>query len=397
MPLHANPNNYEGSDAQRIQQAVDAAATTNGHVVIPRCNEGRQASHPQRWLLDEAIRLPSHITVELDNCHLKLSDRCRDNFFRSANCGIGIAPIEPMEGIHIFGRGSAVLEGADRPRATGDSAKTLGERTFGTDAGVDGETQIGDWRNIGVLLANVRHFSISNLHLIDSHCWAISLEYCAHGTLRDLRFESTEHKTIDGQLQTILNQDGLDLRQGCHDILIENISGASGDDLIALTAIPHAGKEAGGLSSTMISAQREGGDFPGIHNVVIRNVRGHCAGGHHIVRLLNTGGLPMENICIDGVLDTSTPPKQSHAALRIGDANPAYGGVNAVGSTRRVTVNNINSRSKCAVLVSGSLCDSSISNVLHEGDETTAVRFEADASHYSNVVVSNVQAFAPPV
>src|SRR5690606_34896820 len=130
-----------------IQQAVDAAAG-NGRVIIPRTNE---STNSQIWLLDEAIRLPSNVTVELDGCHLKLSDRCRDNFFRSANCGIGISPIERARNIHIIGRNGATLQGADHPRATGDSAKTLGERTYGTDAGIDGETQKGDWRNIGVL------------------------------------------------------------------------------------------------------------------------------------------------------------------------------------------------------------------------------------------------------
>ena len=175
-----NPNRYEGSDAQRIQQAVDAAVNASGHVVIPRENQGNGS---QTWLLDEAIRLPSNVTVELDNCHIKLSDRCRDNFFRSANCGIGIAPIEPAENIHLIGRGRVILEGADHPRATGDSAKVLGERTYATDAGVEGQTQKGDWRNIGVLMASVTNFSIQNIHFIDSHCWAISLEYCSQGHL----------------------------------------------------------------------------------------------------------------------------------------------------------------------------------------------------------------------
>lgn len=394
MSFTLNPNQYEGSDVQRIQQAVDAAAAGNGRVIIPRVNSGKDAPDSRVWLLDEAIRLPSDITVELDGCRIKLSDSCRDNFFRSANCGVDISPIEPGKNIHLLGRNGAVLEGADRPRATGDSAKVLGERTFGTDAGVEGESQQGDWRNIGILFANIEGFSIQNLHMIDSHCWAISLEYCSRGTLRDLSFDSVGTKLIDGKEETILNQDGIDLRQGCHDILIENISGQTGDDLIALTAIDNPERQAGNLNATMISAGEMESTFPGIHNVIIRNVRGHCAGGHHIIRLLNTRGLPMDNILVDGLIDTSTEPDQSRVALKIGDKFPQYGGINPLGTTRRILVNNVISRAKFAVLVGGSLCDSSISNVLQNGGENDPVFFESGAENLRNVTLHNVRTFA---
>src|SRR5690606_31027977 len=142
----------------------------------------------------------------------------RDNIIRSANCGLGITEIAPISNVSIRGIGTAVLEGADHPRATGDSAKALGERTYGTDAGVQNESQTGDWRNIGILMACVEQFSLENLRLVDSHAWAISLERCAYGKIRDIDFASTGHRTIDGKTETVLNQDGLDLRQGCHDI-----------------------------------------------------------------------------------------------------------------------------------------------------------------------------------
>ena len=110
---------------------------------------------------------------------------------------------------------------------------------------------------VGILLASVEEFSLQNLSIKDSHCWAISLERCAHGTVRDLHFASSGVKRIDGVAQTILNQDGLDLRMGCHDLVIENITGYSGDDLIALTAIPNPDGVAGSVRSTMVSSTRD--------------------------------------------------------------------------------------------------------------------------------------------
>ncbi|MFW5868415.1 MAG: hypothetical protein ACOCX2_11400, partial [Armatimonadota bacterium] len=178
MPI--SPNEFEGSDVERINQALEAAAGTGRRVVIPRRNISADGVRDV-WLLDSAILIPGDSVLELDGCHIKLADSCRDNVIRSANCGPGVADIAPISGVHIRGRGNALLEGADRPRATGDGAKTLGERTFGTDAGAEGESQSGDWRNIGILMAFVEDFSIEGIRMKDSHAWAISLERCAHG------------------------------------------------------------------------------------------------------------------------------------------------------------------------------------------------------------------------
>ena len=59
------------------------------------------------WLLDRAILLPSNTTIVLQGCKLKLSDACRDNFFRSANCGLGINENETLYNIHVKGEGFA--------------------------------------------------------------------------------------------------------------------------------------------------------------------------------------------------------------------------------------------------------------------------------------------------
>ncbi|MEA1952085.1 MAG: hypothetical protein U9N87_11915, partial [Planctomycetota bacterium] len=234
--LFVSPNSFQGSDIERINQAIQVAASRGLRVVIPRRNKTK-GSESNTWLLDAAILVRDNTVLELNNCHIKLSDRCRDNMIRSANCGLGIKDIRPMRHVRIYGVGNVLLEGADHPRATGDNGKTLGKHTYGTDAGVEGQSQSGDWRNIGILLAFVEHFSIENIRIQDAHCWAISLERCAFGRVRDIHFTSNEFKMIDGVRKTILNQDGLDLRQGCHDIRIESISGHTGDDMVALTNI----------------------------------------------------------------------------------------------------------------------------------------------------------------
>jgi len=388
-PSTITPNEFEGSDTERINRAIEAAGAAGGEVVIPRVNI-RGAEQREVWLLDSAILLRSNVTLVLDNCRLKLSDRCRDNFMRSANCGRGITEIQPLRNIHIRGSGHAVLEGADRPRATGDGAKILGTNTYGTDAGVDGESQKGDWRNIGILLAFVEGFSIENIAIHDSHCWAISLERCANGSVRDIEFASGQRRTIDGVRRTILNQDGLDLRMGCHDIAIENVAGSTGDDLVALTAI--SGKRAAGGESTMVSGTIDRGQgLDDIHHVTLKNIQGYSRGGSHIVRLLNTSGIKMHDILIDGVTDTSPTGISCHAAVKIGDKNTRWGGVTPLGDTSRITIRNVTSRAQHAILIAGSLSDSTISDVVHHGSAPEPLTLESGAEHIRNVTTTNLR------
>jgi polygalacturonase len=381
------PDDFPGGDVERINKAIETAA--GRRVVIPPVNA--KGKDKAVWLLDSAILVRDGTVLEFDNCRVKLSNRCRDNMIRSANCGPGITDVKPLKNVHLRGLGRAVLEGADRPRATGDGNKTIGKHSYGTDAGVAAESQTSDWRNHGILLAFVEGFSIQNLTIRDSHCWAISLERCSHGNVRDVEFASTGSKVIDGTPQTIVNQDGLDLRMGCHDILVENISGHVGDDLVALTAIPFADHAAGAMATHMATdAKNRGAGQDDIRNVIIRNVRGYSRGGHHIVRLLNAPGVGMHAILVDGLVDTAPDDVVCRAAVKIGDAD--WGGGNAVaGETSRIVVQNVFSRSKHAVLVGGSLTDSILENIFQEAGRGEALTVQSRADQIRDVTTENVQ------
>jgi len=121
-----SPNEFQGSDSQRIQQAV-RKAHESGHIVRIPAHNGRGSS---KWLIDEAILLPSNVTVVLDNCTLQLSDASRDNMFRSDNVGAGITDPQWNRNIHLIGVGRVLLRGAENPRATGITGcrKSAGNR-----------------------------------------------------------------------------------------------------------------------------------------------------------------------------------------------------------------------------------------------------------------------------
>ncbi len=136
------PNDFTGSDTQRIEAAIGAARETTAKVVvIPKENSNGTGC----WIIERAILLPSNTTLILDNCTVQLSDSCRDNMFRSDNVGIGILQPEWNHHIHIIGIGDVHLKGADNPRSTGDAYRSLTltpetetnwRVSYGSDAGI---------------------------------------------------------------------------------------------------------------------------------------------------------------------------------------------------------------------------------------------------------------------
>ncbi len=377
--------------------AIDAALAQLGDdrtLYLPR----RVAEdEPERdwWLIDRAILLPADTTLIIDDCTVKLSDRCRDNFIRSANCGPGLGGHEHLENIHIRGIGAARLLGADHPRSTGDSEKqnacpcphdaadllrladwVAPERkaagvtdfwdhhghSYGTDALDPNESHLGDWRNIGVLLANVSHFSIVGLKIEQAHAWGVSLESCAFGRVANLCFEAHMYRYIDDLKQNVENQDGVDLRNGCHHILIEDITGSTGDDIIALTAIcRHGSLEGGAIGSTHVMHEDWTKRETGIHDVIIRRVTGDsylC----FAVRLLPCETV-IENILIEDITDTG-PVRDYGSTLFFGETNECYGRI-LPDSIKNVRVARVVGNGIHAVDIPGYLTDAEIVDVTH--------------------------------
>ncbi len=413
-------NDFKGlTDNDVIEKAL-SNRTADGIVVIPpRISD----IEPQRrmWLLDRAILIPEDTTVILQNCTIKLSDSCRDNFFRSANCGFGIENPPRLRNIHIRGEGLSALVGADHPRATGDGGKILAcpcpytpedicrmapwvpeerrspekldfdldshSHSYGTDAGKEGESQYGDWRGVGILLANVEDFSIENLRIVKSHGWGISLEACADGRVEKISFDANMSKEIDGMLNNMENQDGIDIRNGCHHIIISDITGNTGDDVIALTAIVSdkwSYKPGGSLRTTHVMHNDWSRRDRDIHDVIIRNVIAWSQLCHTI--LLLPANSRIWNVVIDGIID-NPPPGQTHqAVLKFG----SFGyGSNLPGSLSNITVSNVICNCSLPIRVDGYLKDSVITNVVNSNPDTPVVRVRRKGG-LDNVQISNI-------
>jgi polygalacturonase len=233
---YVSPNDFEnGSQTSRIMAAIEYAGNNGRKVVIPAVDK---VTNTNIWKIDSAILLPSDFTLVLDNCTIKLSDMCRDNFIRTANLKVGQATLETFRSVHIIG--NALLEGADNPRGTGDCFKQVSTTnnsfnySYGADEGKAGVNQFGGWLNHGINIVETVGFSIENITLRNYHGHGIVVARSSKGLMRGITFDACGYIFINGQKHLVKNQDGFGIRQECHDILIENCTGNTGDDFIMI-------------------------------------------------------------------------------------------------------------------------------------------------------------------
>ena len=309
-------------------------------------NESRTATVSGSWEIEREIRLPSNFTLILKDCHLRLADGTFCNIFVNENHGteLGKTVAGTDRNVNVIGVGEAILDGG---KYNGLSEKNHSK---------DGMPPI--WKNNLLLFTNVDGFKISGISCRNQRWWALNFIYCANGYIGNIDFcacdiaidENGEeyHGLIREKYAEVLvkNADGIDLRQGCHDILIENITGFTEDDTVALTAL-------NGRLSQEFKVEELPSD---LCNVVIKNIRSaaFCTN----VRLLNQGDIRLHDILIDGVYDMGdVSPYMNHGiyAVRVGDTK-MYGTRHATADeTYNITIRNIRGGQEYVVALAGQM------------------------------------------
>lgn len=317
---------------EKIQEAVHSGS--------------RNAKISGNWIIDTAVRIPSNFTLILEDCHLKLANDCFSNIFVNEHHDTELG--KTIEGtdtnISIIGRGTAILDGGEY--------NGLSERNHMQN----GLPPI--WKNNLLLFTNVNGFQIKGISCRNQRWWALNFVYCSNGYLGKIDFCANDaamdaegnvyHGLKHSKYKEILvkNADGIDLRQGCHHIVIEDITGFTEDDSIALTGINWQLEKAfavDGLSSD-------------ICHIEIRNIAtsAFCTN----VRLLNQGDVKLHDILVDGVYDTSKDSPHMERglyAVRVGDTS-MYGSRHATSDeTYNITIKNVFSRGQYAIALAGAV------------------------------------------
>ena len=309
-------------------------------------NGSRTAKVTGDFEIDEAIRLPSNFTLILDDCHLRLADGSYTNIFVNEHneTDIGRTKEGTDRNISIIGRGRAILDGGEY--------NGLGEKVPFE------ERKAPIYKNNLILFTNVDGFKIEGIHCRNQRWWALNFIYCSNGYIGNIDFCANdtaiddEGKVYHGLCRSkyhhvlVKNADGIDLRQGCHDIVIENITGFTEDDTIALTALDGRTERAfavEGLSSDLC-------------NVKIRNVKSaaYCTN----VRLLNQGKIKLHDIEVDGVYDDSEASEHmdhGRYAVRVGDKHKYGARHSTADETYNITIKNVYARGIAAIALAGEI------------------------------------------
>ena len=341
---------WDDTDSQTIQNAVDYAAESGaGRVIIPRLNA--RTGKPI-WNIHTAILLPSNMTVVLEDAHLRLCDGVFDNIFRNRSIFTpeGNTLEGEQEGIHIIGSGNALLDGGEH--------NGLVEQMHRDDPVKYPRLSV----NLMIFLHNVRNFTVSGLHFVNARWWAVCCVYCRWGHIHDLDFRFyADHE----------NQDGVDLRIGCEYITIENITGVTGDDTVALTALPqdHLVPE---------TALHVAGKSWDIHDITIRNIISSTH-GCGCIRFLCEQGAQEYNITVDGVKNTSDVITGS--TILVGTtAGDFLKHPHKMGDFRNIVVRNITAYGHRAITFCESVKHMVVENVTTYGHNLVGLRFGANFS-----------------
>lgn len=393
-----SPNQFKGSDIQRIQAAINAAKGKTNLVVIPAVN----SNGSRIWKIDQAILLPSDMTIMLDNCTIQLSDSCRDNMFRSDNVGIGVTSPAWNRNIHLIGMGEVILKGADNPRSTGDGARQLSldpdkdraagnwRISYGTDAGRPGVKQTGDWRNIMILIAQVENFTLKNVKIRNSHAWAVSFERARNVDLSDINIYNPEEITIGDRKVKVFNKDGIDLRQGCKNFKINNISGFTGDDFIALSSLDTKNATHptnGNINSTMVTASRWFGPQDDTEQIFITNI--NCESICRGVAIRGSDSSGIHHVYIQGMISREVAGHGGkHNAVLIG--GKGYGALSQPGKINNIYVQNVISTGHSPVMIEAPVADCHFMNMMYTGKDPDMVHYAMDKSEMKNVTEINL-------
>ena len=346
--LFVTPNdfNYE-TDSERIQAAVDKAHIEGiNKIVIPRINE---KNGMPLWVINKTIRLPSDMEVVLDNCFMQMADNVVGGFFCSETLFTekGTKKEFRMKNIHIRGLGNAVLDGG---KPTGLSEKTQNDVGFPVRL------------NTPIFFMNVENFSVENISITNHRYWGMRFQFCSRGVIRNIFFEGR----CDSK-----NQDGINLRNGCNHILIENIHGQTGDDMIALSAID-IGIKVGFEEKYPLIVD---GYNSNIHDVTIRNISGSAI-HHPLIAMRNHNGAKIYNIVIDNVRDTEQLFKavgeerfnyERYGVVVIGSPN-YFVEESKMGDTYNISVSNVYANySAKAIYLACTLRNSTFRNIYASG------------------------------
>ncbi|MBR3641265.1 MAG: hypothetical protein IKN53_04470, partial [Oscillibacter sp.] len=264
-------------------------------VTIPSVNP-RDGSHV--WIINRTLLIPSNMTVHVNNCTLRMGNYTHCRMLQNEKCPSKTAE-QADHDIHILGVGDAVLQGGVFNGIRTELLSGLSN------------TSLDTWDNMTIALQNVNAFSVKNLRIEQSRFWSLAMYYCSGGCVEHIDLFNNRALYVDGW--EVHEQDGIDVRPGTYNVTVNDITGRTGDDSVALVAIRPGNFEVTGADKD-------------IHDITITNVATKLERLRMNLRVTACNGLQIYNVLVDGIYDTAKDfgGKDSRCTVQIGNDATAY-------------------------------------------------------------------------
>ncbi|MFL9834994.1 glycoside hydrolase family protein [Chryseobacterium terrae] len=339
------------------------------------------------WSMSEALTMPSNFTLLIrDGVTLRKQDGIFDNLLR--NDGIVPNPAAPYgrvsalnknENIHIILEDTAYINDLDVPKNAPHPI------TGGTP--VDWHRDYFGWRGITLLFANCKNYCVKGGNFNKGRMWMISNE----SGCENFVYDAIDFRTA------ISNGDGIDMRMGCKNFIIKNITGVVVDDLVAMTCLNN--------SYELDLPMQAGGQFyrqndtyqPTIENGIIYNIEGMSV-NHLCIVLVSGTGTKINNIRIGKLNQVpSIAPTMSPINSVLEVFTGYYQPYSSMGAMTNIYVNDVTNRKSPwgALRLDVPIKDSHF-NKLNSISTIPTVSY---SSHYvagDNVFLTNVKQDATP-
>ncbi len=308
---------------------------------------------PDYWI-SRAICLMSNTTVIIDGCAIRQKDETFDNVFRGSNLildptdpfGMPLS-CKPIKNICILGKNGAAIVGPTR-------------NAVGYNYRMDEyQLKVGDfwgWRTLAISLSNCTGFEVGGIKFLQSRCWTMSFDMSCNGYIHDIFVDSR-----------VKNGDAVNFRSGCHNCVVENLTGFTSDDSVACTAYFTPGRVVKNRLYPMepsLCIQDRTVEQKNISHITIRNVK--TGGRHHGVICLASNGCQVHNIYIDNICEEPgnvlEPWREATVKIYTG-----YGAGYSFGDIHDITVKNVRSvYADKAVYCNAQVKNVELSNISHE-------------------------------
>ena len=329
-----DPAYFGETDAQTLQNAVNAAAEKGAMLVIPRYNARTGGTV---WNIEKAVNLPSGTTVGLLRTHLRQADFTYENLFRA----------EDARDITILGIGDAVLDGGLH-----NQLKMRNADRYGMNIRV----------NATVFFRNVENLVMENVQMKWGRWYSIYCEFCKNVRITTVDFE--DHPILP-------DEGGIRIHSGCEHVLLENLTGIVGENMVHMEAL---------LGDGIC-----GDKSVDIHHVTVRNINSNNS-SRLAVRILCQDGRQIYNVLVDGVLDPSLPEdkKIPWCGIALGSVQMATERLCTQEELRDITIRDVYSRGNHVLELGGNSANVTLINAhgFGSGDRLLATRHWADPRNF---------------